>query len=63
MAQFLQDKKHKFQEVATSLQMQISFEAHDFFAADVFYRNSCYIKFSVKRKDEQIEKIQNDILE
>ena len=38
MTQFLQDKEHKFYETATRLKMKISFEAHVFYAADVFYR-------------------------
>ena len=68
IAQFLQDKEHKFYEEATRLQMKISFEAHDFYATGVFYYNSCYIKFSIKKKvtfnkHEQMENLQNDILE
>ena len=68
MTQFLQDKEHKFHEAATRLQMKISFEAHDFAAADVFYHNSSYIKFGIKKKvtvnkDEQMENLQNAILE
>ena len=50
MTQFLQDKEHKFHEAATRLQMKISFEAHDFYVVDVFYHNSCYIKFAIKKK-------------
>ena len=49
VTQFLEDKEHKFHEGATRLQMKISFEAHDFYAADVFYDNSYYIKFSIKK--------------
>ena len=36
MTQFLQDKEHKFHEAATRLQMEISFEVHDFYAANFF---------------------------
>ena len=58
--QFLKDKEHKFHEAATRLQRKISFEALDFYAMDVFYHNSCYIKFVIKNKvtvikDEQME--------
>ena len=67
MRQFLQDKEDKFHEVATRLQMKISFEVHDFYAADV-YHSSSYIKIAIKKKvtiskDKQIENLQNDILE
>ena len=68
MTHFLQDKGHKFHETATRFQMKISFEARDFYAADVFHHNSGYIKFAIKKKviinkDEQIKNLQNEILE
>ena len=28
--------------------MKISYEVHDFHAADIHYHNSCYIKFALK---------------
>ena len=43
MTQFLQDKEHKFYEAAARIQMEISFEAHDFYTAGVSYHNSCYM--------------------
>ena len=46
MAEFLQDKEHKFHEAAARLQIKISFEAHNFYAADVFFHHSCCIKRS-----------------
>ena len=36
MKEFLQDKKHKFHDATTRLQMKINFDANDFYAADVF---------------------------
>ena len=47
--------------------MKINFETHDFYVADGFYHNSCYIKFAIKKKvtvnkEEQIENLQNDML-
>ena len=68
MTQLLQDKKRKFYEAATRLQMEINFEAHEFYDEDVFYHNPCYIKFAIKKKvtvnkDEKIKNLQNDILE
>ena len=46
MTEFLQDKEHKFHEAAARLQIKISFEAHNFYAADVFFHHSCRIKRS-----------------
>ena len=68
MAQFLQDKEHKFHEADTKLQIKISSEAHGFYATDVFYHDSCYIRFAIKEKvtfnkDEQMENLQKDILD
>ena len=68
MTHFLQDEGHKFHETATRFQMKISFEAYDFYAADIFYHNSGYIKFAIKKKViinkyEQIKNLQNEILE
>ena len=67
MTQFLQDKEHIFHEATTRLPMKINFEAHDFYAVDVFYHSSCYIKFSIKKnetvnKDEQRKNLHNNIL-
>ena len=50
MTKFLQEKEHKFYESATRLQIENRFKAHDFYDADVFYRDSCYIKFVIKKK-------------
>ena len=63
LAQFLQDRERKFHEATTRLQMNISFEQHLY---HVFYHNSCYIKFVIKKKitvnkDNQMENLQNDI--
>ena len=48
--------------------MKISFEAHDIYIADIFYHNSCYMKFAIKKKvtvnnEEEMENLQNDVLE
>ena len=65
---YLEDKNNKFYDAATRLQMKISFEAHDFYAADVFYHNSCYIKFAIKNpvtmhNRETGENLENNILD
>ena len=47
--------------------MKIGHEAHYFFAADMYYHNSCYVKFAWKKieqtVDETVELLENDILE
>ena len=51
---FLQDPATKFHEAATRLYMKIGYEAHDFFAADIYYHNSCYIKFALKKMAQTV---------
>ena len=64
---FLQNPATKFHEAATRLYMQIGYEAHDFFAADIYYHNSCYIKFALKKIEQTVNKtvelLENDILQ
>ena len=38
---FSQDLARKFHEAAIRLFMKIGYEAHDSFAADIYYHNSC----------------------
>ena len=63
---FLQDPAAEFHEAATRLYTKIEYEAHDFFPADIYYQNSCYIKFALKEieqtVDENVELIQSDDL-
>ena len=46
--------------------MKIRYEAHDVFAADIYFHNSSYIKFALtkieKTVDETVELLENDIL-
>ena len=46
---------------------KIEYEVHDFFAADVYYNNSCYIKFTLKKieqtGDEFVELLENGIIQ
>ena len=44
---FLQDPATKFHEAATRLYMKIEYKTHDFFAADIYCHNFCYIKFAL----------------
>ena len=64
---FLQDPATKFHEAATRLYMKIGCEAHNLFAADIYYHHSCYIKFALKKMEqtegETVELLENDILE
>ena len=50
MNTFSQDLARKFHEAAIRLFMKIGYEAHDSFAADIYYHNSCYIKFALEKK-------------
>ena len=63
---FLQDPATEFHEAATRLYTKIEYEAHDFFPADIYYQNSCYIQFSLKKNeqtvDENAELLGSDIL-
>ena len=47
----LQDPATKFHDAAPKIYMKIGYEAHDFFAADIYYHNSCYIKFALKKTE------------
>ena len=60
----LQDAATKFHEAATRLYMITGYENHGFFAADIYYHNSCYIKFALKKMeqvvDETVELLENN---
>ena len=64
---FLQDSATKLHETAIRFYMKIEYEVHDFFAADIYYNNSCYIKFALKKieqtVDETVELLENGVLE
>ena len=64
---FLQDPATNFHEAARRLYIKIGCEAHDFFAADIYYHNSCFIKFALKKVeqtvDDTVELLENDTLE
>ena len=63
---FLQDPQTEFHEAATRLYQKIEYEAHDSFSADIYYQNSCCIKFALKKieqtVDENVELLESDIL-
>ena len=51
----LKDKDGKHFAAANRLQMIISGECHEIFAADFYYHNSCYLKFAVNPIIQQVE--------
>ena len=50
---FLQYPATKFHEAAARLYMKTGYEAHDSFTADIYYYNSCYIKFALEKKSSK----------
>eukprot|EP00794_Sanderia_malayensis_P016277 gene16277-17916_t len=56
----LKEKTHRFFVSARRLDLLLSGQAHDIFAVDIFYHQSCYIKFAIKplsqREREEDEK-------
>ena len=42
------DKESRFFQADKRLDISLNGSANDVFAADVFYRQSCYIKFIIK---------------
>ena len=57
--EYLKDKDGKHFAAANRLQMIISGECHHIFAADVYYHNSCYLKFAVNPIIQQVENERN----
>ena len=45
---FIVDKESQFFQADKRLDILLNGSAYDVFAADVFYRQSCYIKFIIK---------------
>ena len=67
MDAFLQDPAANFLEAATSLYMKKGYEAQDFFKADIYYHNFCYLKFVLEKIEQTVNKnvelLEDDILE
>ena len=67
MDAFLQNPAVKFLEAATSLYMKKGYEAQDFFKADIYYHNFCYLKFVLEKIEQTVNKnvelLEDDILE
>ena len=66
--EYIQNKEHRFFAAANRLQLAISGQSHDIFAIDVYYHQSCYLKFAIneqrrqKQIDDDLEDIQNDVM-
>lgn len=48
MAINLSDTSNRFYNPGNRLKINISYEAHDFNAADIYHHNLCYMKYTVK---------------
>ena len=66
--EYLKDKSHRYHTAANRLELILSGKSHDIFAVDVYYHNSCYLKFAVNantklgEKNEIEEEIAADVL-
>ena len=66
---FLENYNPRFYDAASRLQILMGGNSHNIFSADIFYHQSCYIKFAIKKvddtsPDEEINKNkEDDILE
>ena len=58
----LQDSATKFYEAPTRLYMKIGYEVHDFYAGDIYYNNSCYIKFILKKIEQTVMRLLNYLM-
>ena len=61
---FLHDKVNRYYDAAKRLDILLSGSARDIFAADIFYHQSCYIKFVIKpvlqASNEETERSKRD---
>ena len=48
MAINLSDTSNRFYNAGNRLKINISYEAHDFNAAGIYYHNLCYMKYALK---------------
>eukprot|EP00794_Sanderia_malayensis_P019707 gene19707-21653_t len=66
--EYIQDKEHRFYAAANRLQLATSGQSHDIFAIDIYYHQSCYLKFAVneqkrqKQIDDDLEEIKDDVM-
>ena len=49
---FLENYNLRFYDAASRLQILMGGNSHDIFSADIFYHQSCYIKFTIKKVDD-----------
>ena len=60
MKEYLLNPESRCYSSALRLQLILSGEAHDIFAADIYYHQSCYIKFAIKSYSLQGKEIVED---
>ena len=54
--EYLKEKSHRYYIAANRLELILSGKSHDIFAVDVYYHNSCYLKFAVNPTTKQSER-------
>ena len=54
--EYLKEKSHRYYTAANRLELILSGKSHDIFAVDVYYHNSCYLKFAVNPTTKQSER-------
>ena len=63
MELFTQETDHRFLSASNRLLILLAGEAHDIFAADVFYHQSCYVKFAIKPLRQNKSQLRNYIID
>ena len=51
---FLQDENHKFHTAAQRVNILLSSQSHDVHAADIYYHQSCYLRFVCNRPKKNV---------
>ncbi len=51
--EYIQDKEHHFYAAANRLQLVTSGQSHDIFVIDIYYHQSCYLKFAINEQRRQ----------
>ncbi len=64
---YLKDESHRFYQASLRLNLYLSGQVHDVFAADVFYHQSCYVKYThspvtSKENDEANDSKKADVM-
>ena len=54
--EYLKEKSHRYYTAVNRLELILNGKSHDIFAVDVYYHNSCYLKFAVNPTTMQSER-------